>query len=225
MSLDLNTIVQYPLPDDQYFKEEIKKTQIYIHHTAGGANAINVIEGWKKDSVRIGTALVVAGKPSKTSKYKEGEIYQAFPSKYWAYHLGLKKDVFEKRGIVYTALDKVSVGIEICNWGQVTLTDKGWETYVGSTIPESEVVEYSTPFRGYRHYHKYTNAQLESTKNLLQFLCDKLNIPKTFAKEKFFDINEDALKGVSGIYTHINVRTDKNDCHPQPELIQMLESL
>jgi len=34
-----------------------------------------------------------------------------------------------------------------------------------------------------------------------------------------------ALDGKAGIWTHVSYRYDKSDCHPQPELINMLKTL
>jgi hypothetical protein len=122
-------------------------------------------------------------------------------------------------------LDKFSIGIEVCNWGQVTKTEKGWETYVGTTVPEKEVVEYATPFRGYRHYHKYTDIQLNNLRDVIVYFGEKYEIPVKYIGDSIFDINVDALKGEAGVFTHVSVREDKNDMHPQQELIEMLKSL
>ena len=40
-----------------------------------------------------------------------------------------------------------------------------------------------------------------------------------------WDISENALSGQPGIFTHTSVRSDKTDCHPQPELVRMLIEL
>jgi hypothetical protein len=40
-----------------------------------------------------------------------------------------------------------------------------------------------------------------------------------------FELNKEALNGLPGIWTHVNVRNDKFDCSPQPELIAMIKSL
>jgi len=42
---------------------------------------------------------------------------------------------------------------------------------------------------------------------------------------ELFDICEGAIMGKPGIYTHNSYRTDKSDIHPQPEMIQMLNTL
>ncbi len=226
--LDVNTLIQYKLNDEQYFKEEHPKTQIIGHHTAGNSNPYNVIDFWNSNPDRIDTAFVIGGNPAtathKTKEWKDGDILQAFSSKFWGYHLGLKQEVFTKAGVPYKPLDKFSIGIEICNWGQLQLKNGKYITYVGSEVPANEVIMYETPFRGYKFYHRYTDAQIESFIRLVKYLCEKFNIPKTYNAD-MWDISHNALAGNPGIYTHVSVRTDKNDCHPQAELIQGLKAL
>ena len=38
-------------------------------------------------------------------------------------------------------------------------------------------------------------------------------------------MNQEAKDGKPGIWTHANVRPDKTDCFPQPELMDMLNGL
>ncbi len=222
--LDIGKIIQQKLPANCYFQEEIPKTQIFIHHTAGGSNAANVINGWKTRTDRVSTAFVIAGKPaSATSGYNDGDIYQAFPSKHWGYHLGLKKAVFTEQGVPYKPLDKTSVAIEICNWGAVTPKNGKYETYIPNAfVPEADVLPLD--YKGKTHYHLYTDAQLAALKDLLVYLCEKYNIPKTY-NAGMFDISKDALTGTPGIWTHTSVRKDKVDCSPQPKLLEVLKSL
>lgn len=226
--LDVNSLIQYKLTDNQYFKEEHPKTQAFVHHTAGNPNPYNVIDFWNSNPDKIDTAFVIGGNPAtvknKTKNWVDGEILQAFSSKFWGYHLGLKQEVFTKAGVPYKPLDKTSIGIEICSWGQLQYKDGKYINYVGGEVQPNEVVVYDTPFRGYKFYHRYTDAQIESTIKLLKYLCEKFNIPKTY-DPAIWDINKKALAGDPGIYTHVSVRTDKFDCHPQAELIQGLKAL
>jgi len=224
--LDIGKIIQRPLPETNYFKEIHTKSQIFIHHTAGSANPFNVVTGWKARTDKVATAFIIAGKPSKeTDGYKDGDIVQCFSSKYWAYHLGLKSDVFKKMGVPYKSLDKTSIGIEICNWGWVMKQPDGtFKNYVNGTVPSDEVVDLGTEYRNKRYYHKYTDAQLQATKDLLEYLCKEYNIPKTYY-DNMFDVNKDCLSDKSGIWTHTSVRYDKWDCSPQPNLKSFLKSL
>lgn len=223
--IDLNEIVQYKLHEDQYLKEETPKFQIFIHHTAGNPDPFNAIDFWNSNPTRVGTAFIIGGEPKGgNDRWHDGAIVQAFSSKFWCYHLGLQESLFKKYGVTYKALDKNSIGIEINNWGGLQLKDGKYITYVGTVVDPSEVVEYATPFRGYKYYQKYTDKQIENTIRLVKYLCEKFNISKAY-NEDMWDISGRALSGVNGIWTHVSVRADKSDCSPQPELIEALKAL
>jgi hypothetical protein len=55
-------------------------------------------------------------------------------------------------------------------------------------------------------------------------LVETYNIPKDYKKD-MWDISRSALSGSPGIYTHVSFRKDKSDCHPQEELIDLIQSL
>lgn len=224
--LDIKKIIQYPLNKGQFFEEEHPKSQLIIHHTAGNSNPFICIDGWNTNQDRIGTAFIIGGKPKNgETKYKDGDILQCFSSKFWCYHLGIGKEVFSKYGIKYQPLDKTSIGIEICNWGYLTKQVNGtFKNYVGGIVPIEEVIDLGKEFRGYQYYHKYTDAQLNSLKELLVYLSDKYKISKQY-NEGMWDINQGCLNGTNGIWTHVSCRQDKFDCFPQPNLISMLKSL
>lgn len=226
MALDIKKIIQYPLKADQFFDEEQPKTQIVIHHTAGNASPIVVIDGWNNNLDKIGTPFVIAGKPKdKNSKWQDGDIYQCFSSKKYAYHLGIPSETFKQYNIPYQRLDKIAIGIELCNWGYLTKQADGtFKNYVGGIVPAEEVTDLGSEFRGYQFYHSYTDSQLNSLRDLIIYLCDKYNIPKTY-NENIWDINQAALNGQSGIFSHTSYRKDKYDCSPQPKLITMLKEL
>jgi N-acetyl-anhydromuramyl-L-alanine amidase AmpD len=205
---DLN-FIELPLRPQEYFTETVKKDKIVIHHTAGSGIAQNVHHGWNSDGQRIGTPFLIDA---------AGRIFRMFDEENgWAWHLGVGSKV----------VDSSAIGIELTNWGWLNRVGDRYTTYVNSTVPASNVVEYSKPFRGYRFYEKYTDAQISSLKVLLKHLTNKYNI--TFNKGRFdekegwFDVRSDA-RG-AGIWNHTNYRRDKWDMHPQKELIDMLNSL
>jgi hypothetical protein len=217
-------ITQHNFPTTQYIQEKKSKTQIYLHHTAGNSNAINVFKGWESNLERISTCVVIAGKPGKSDTFTDGQIIQGFPSECWAYHLGLTESTFHKFNLPYKSLDKESIGIEICNWGQLTYKNNKYYNYVNKVVANEEVVELSTPFRGCKYFHNYTDAQIQSVKELLIYWKSKYNIPLTYHND-IFDVNVRALRGESGVYTHCSVRYDKVDIYPHPKMIEMLKSL
>ena len=40
-----------------------------------------------------------------------------------------------------------------------------------------------------------------------------------------FELDDEALNGKAGLFTHTNYRKDKSDCSPQPELLKMILEL
>lgn len=221
--LDISKIIQYPLPEDQYRRVAYRKDQIVLHHTASGPSAEGVINYWKSSRDRIATAFVIDG---------DGDIYQCFSSKYYAAHLGIPSSQIKALGFADYAtrtdtLHKLSVGIEICNWGGLTKDAKGrWVSYAGVVIPDCDIEFYPEGFRGYKAYQKYTPGQIEATKNLVTYLCNTYLIPTDY-REDMWNVSKDAIAGKKGIYSHTSYRRagDKQDLHPQPEIIAMLKNL
>jgi N-acetyl-anhydromuramyl-L-alanine amidase AmpD len=209
-------------PDNQYLHTDYEKVQIYLHHTAGNSDGGRVFSHWAKTETRVATCVCISGKGANSG---DGKIIQGFSSRDWAYHLGLKSSTFKSRGIPYKSLDKISIGIEICNFGYLKKDDDGnFRTYVDSIIPKEDVIELKKPYRGYKYWHNYTDAQIESVRKLLLYWNDRYGIPLDY-NEDVWDITDRALKGEKGIFTHNSVRTDKRDIYPHPKLIKMWKSL
>lgn len=214
-------IKQVAFPESQYIKEEHPKKQIYIHHTAGNASGENVFLSWAANSERIATCVSISGKGSNTI---DGQIIQGFSSKHWAYHLGLKESTFQSVGVPYQSLDKISIGIEICNWGQLTEKNGKFYNYVNKVVPADEVIKLDKPYKKHQFFHNYTDAQIASVKDLLLLWNNKYGIPLDY-NEDIWDITPRALKGEKGVFTHNSVRRDKVDIYPHPKMIEMLKSL
>jgi len=100
--------------------------------------------------------------------------------------------------------------------------------YVPNTAckPVEYIYEYCTkaPWRNIQYWERYTDKQLAALKELLQMLCTKHNIPKTYNAD-IWDVSRRALMGEAGIFCHVSYRNDKSDPHPQIELVNMLKSL
>jgi len=223
--LDLTKIKQVPLSEKQYVKEETKKLQIVLHHTAGNSSGVSTIKMWDADDRgRIATCVTISGKGQSRNTY-DGEICQAFSSKHWAYHLGIKPDVFRANGVKPQNLDKLSIGIEICNWGPLDKVGDKFFNYVDREVPKDQVCELETPYKGHKYYHAYTDAQIESVKQLLLYWKNVHNIDITYKEEDMWKVSKNALLGTPGVYTHNSYRRDKTDVSPQPKLIAMLKSL
>ena len=221
MTLAELNIKKIQFPDNQYIKEETPKKQIYLHHTAGNSSAEATFKYWAGNKERIATCVSIAGPGSPEG---DGQIVQGFSSQYWAFHLGLKESTFQKHGVPYRSLDKTSIGIEICNWGQLSKSGDRYYNYVMKQVPAEDVIELEKPFKGHKYFHNYSDAQIESTRKLLLFWRERYGIPLTY-DPGIWDISRDALVGTPGVYTHNSVRTDKIDVYPHPKLIEMLKSI
>ena len=127
-------------------------------------------------------------------------------------------------------MNRHSVGIELCNFGYLNEYNRNW---VNVKAAENQIAE--CLFRGYNKYHKISNDQLKSTKKLIEYIAsrDSIDVTKglihwinTQGVEKAFEFQQEAYEGkVKGLLSHSNVRKDKEDIHPQDELIDMLLSI
>jgi hypothetical protein len=224
--LDLKKIKQVPLSEKQYVKEETKKLQIVLHHTAGNSSAPGTIKMWDADDRgRIATCIVISGKGLSKDTF-DGEIAQAFSSKFWAYHLGIKPDTFRAQALPYRSLDPLAIGIEICNWGPLTLKNDGkFYNYVDRVVPADQVCTLEKSYKGYTYYHAYTDAQIESVKQLLVYWGKIHGISLKYNEKDMWEVSKNALSAVPGVYTHNSYRKDKSDISPQPKMIAMLKTL
>ena len=214
-----SNIKQFPLQSDQYYQDEYPKTQIFLHHTAGSSDPFNTVTDWDSDARgRIATCVVV-GRGTN-----DGVIVQAFSSKYWAYHLGVKTSVFKAHSIPFLTLDKTSIGIEICNWGQLTEVNGKYFNYVNKEVSSDDVCILDEPFKGFKYFQKYTTAQIAAVESLLRYWGPLYGIPLDY-NEDIWDVTNRALTASPGVFTHNSVRSDKVDVFPQPELINMLKTL
>jgi N-acetyl-anhydromuramyl-L-alanine amidase AmpD len=227
------------LPVDEYLPELHDKRTIYLHHTAGRHNPYGVRQWWEVDKKelnvqqrRVATAFIIGRRDDEgRGDEHDGEVLRVFDEKYWAYHLGLRTASNRR-------LNAQAIGIELCNLGPLEEKNGGfwkvWRNKQGEItgevrIPESEVCDLGREWRGVRFFHKYTEKQLQVCKRLILTLAHEelYDIPiRSFSYDwNWFNLQMDALSGHPGIWTHSNVRGDKTDCFPQPELIDMLNSL
>ena len=215
------------LPEDQYIRTATNKKQIFLHHTAGNSNAAGVVEYWARTPERIATSFIIGGQPPRgITAWKDGQIVQCYSSQYWGYHLGIPSRSRPPGSRPSKQIEQESIGIEICNWGWLRQRPDGkFINYVGGVMNDSEVFDLQYKYRGYRYWHNYTDAQIDSVRELLLFLCNRWNIPTQFVGTSMFEINARAFRGQPGIWSHTSVRRDKTDIYPHPKIISMLSSL
>lgn len=214
-------IKQISFPESQFIKQETAKTQIYLHHTAGGPSGELTYNYWAGNPERVATCVCISGPGRNTI---DGQIIQGFSSKFWSYHLGLRESTFSQFNLPYRSLDRISIGVEICNWGQLTLRDGKYYNYVNREVPADQVIKLDRPYKNHIYFHNYSDAQIQSTKELLLLWEERYSIPLTY-NEDIWQISRRALNGEPGIYTHNSVRRDKIDIYPHPKMIEMIKSL
>jgi hypothetical protein len=216
-------IEKHFLPLGEYKSGPTNKEYVFLHHTAGWQNPFKTIDSWERDNRgAVATEFVLGGQSIKGNDTKyDGKMVQAFPEGGYGWHLG-------KNGSQH--MHAHSVGIEVNNFGYI----KDGKTYAGTTAHESQIVTLDKPFRGYKTWHRYSDAQIEALHKWILWIGERDSIDvraglPALVKEKgadAFEFNEDAYYGkVKGLWTHTNTRKDKSDMFPQQELLDMLTSL
>lgn len=234
------------LPKGEYYPGPTQKDWVFIHHTAGWNDPYGTISAWGRDTRgEIATEFVLGGpKISNGDITYDGELVQAFPPGGYAWHLGTGNNLMHRN----------SVAIEVCNFGYLTkggynkwnaktgknewiaLKPNSYYTYVGTEVEpgSSQLVTLPKAFRGHLTWHRYSDAQLSVLKDLILHIADRdgIDVRKglpELIKSKgadafdFFDVK--FVGRTPGLWSHTNVRKDKVDMFPQPELIDMLLSL
>jgi hypothetical protein len=223
---DLQTITsKYPMAKI-FYDEVTPKKQIVIHHTAGGQDIANEVRWWSTRTDRVSTHYITNN---------AGEKEQVFPDENWSNNLGVKGSTFKSLGLPYQNLNRTSLSIEMQAFGGLTLKNGIYRTHVNSKIPPERVARpvdkngNFITYKGYKYYEKYSNANIQRVKEIIQGWKSKYSIPFTYNYDELFPnsgkLSTNALKGVAGVYTHNSYRTGKSDVFPQVELIAMLKSL
>ena len=226
------TIDRQYLDKDEYVRDygKIEPLGFFIHHTAGWDNPYNTVSNWNRDKRgRVATQYCIGGTnvKGKTAKY-DGVVVECFPNNYLGWHLG-KVGNFQ--------ISKMSGGVELNNFGYLKKKGDKYYTYVNTEVQPEFVCDLGYKFRGHQYWHAYSNKQIESLRLLILHLRDiypKMDLvnglPKLLkegvAPADAFEFNSDAYNAKQfGLWTHTNVRKDKFDCFPQPELVEMLKQL
>ena len=240
---DFNIIINKShMPKNEYYTTNEDKEWIFIHHTAGWNNPYNTIKHWARDSRgRVATEFVLGGqKITNNDNEFDGVTVQAFPEGGYGWHLGIGNNI----------MHRASVGIEVNNFGYLTeggyykridgkrtwikKTSGKFYTYVGTEAHSSQVVELDEKFRGFKHWHRYSDKQISELEKLLRYIGDRdgIDIRKglpELVREKgakaFDECSVSMCTNTKGLWSHTNCRTTKFDMFPQPELINMLLSL
>jgi N-acetyl-anhydromuramyl-L-alanine amidase AmpD len=221
-----NWIETYHLSENEYIKKETPKNYIMIHHTAGRENPYKVINHWDADNRgRVGTNYVIGGVSADGEESEhDGRVLRAIKDEYFGWHIGA--------GGSYRMKEQ-TLSIEICTAGGLKKKDGKWYTWFKEEVHPSQVCILKKKFRGYQAFQKYTNEQLKSLEALLRHLSKKHDISLKAGMQEYMNKGKDAFEWdaniyngkVEGLISHTNVRKDKSDVFPQPELIELIKRL
>lgn len=231
-------IVKDLLEPGEFYAQQTKKNSIYWHHTAGGHRPDYCIDGWEVDKtklggqLKVGTPWIIGGMSvsDPADINFDGIAVNTFDDKYWNHHLGVKTVPVAQNEL----LNRQSIPIEVCNYGYLSKNRSGrFVNYLGKPVPDNMVTELDKPFRGFIYWHRYTDKQLETLGTLTCDIASRHNIDIKLGLQQFihsgaaaFEVNQAALKGLPGLWSHTNVRpTGKWDMYPCPRLIQLIKNL
>lgn len=196
--------VQYRLPAVQFMGKDatVKKSGVVLHFTAG-STVEGAYQSWLADSARVGTAYIVG---------KDGSVYETFEPGAWAYHLGAKDALQEKR----------TIGIELVNEGPLQVNGDNLVWWPGEfsakycVIGQREkYVHVPEGWRGFHYFASFSQEQIQATAALVGTLLDQFSIPRAFLPEgKRLEYCPVEARKLSGITTHANWRKDKFDIGP-----------
>ncbi len=209
-------IVKKYLDRGQYLTTQDEKRSIFLHHTVG-TNAMSAWRWWNSTPDRVGTPYIID---------RDGTILEVFDPSMWAFHLGIRGDDNWQ--------EKHSVPIELVSAGPLRFENGEFRFYPlwpnkmrYTIIPEEEVMTLKKEYKGHKYWHDYTDAQYESLKWLIGYVC--MNFPSMDVSndmDKFHQFDQSVITDHKpGIWAHSAVRKDKSDVVPFPKLIMALKEV
>ena len=214
----MNIISTRRLPAAQYLETEYEKTGIVLHFTAG-ATAGGALDWWKVTPERVAAPYVISAR---------GEVFEAYPDKCWAFHLGVKG---------HSNLDKHTIAIEIVNVGPLQHSNSiaagqgklcWWpenfskpycdvtSTYMYTLLP-------GRGWRGFQYFANYTPEQYASVNELLRHICSQHGINRECVPATKRLLTDLAFMSTfKGISAHSNFRKDKTDVGPAFDWVKLV---
>lgn len=191
---------------DFHYNETHRKNLVVLHYTQGWI--WGDLPTLTTSHLHVSVPFVVA---------RSGRIYRLFPEDRWSYHLGRAKDV---TGSVET-LTKRSIAIEISNVGQLELDGDDLK-FAGRTYCKTSETQYyqklASPYRGYRYFASFTDAQYAAVDALIGQITTSHGIARKFLDpDKRYAVftSDKAADDHKGIASHVNYRrTGKTDIGP-----------
>lgn len=179
-----------------YYTTKARKTQICLHFTVG--TITGDIATLTKSGQHMSVHYVID---------RLGNIYNLIPldkEKNWSYHVG--------SGAVGTngTISKSAIGIEVSNYGPLYWHVSGYYNTYAQLYSTDVNDTLKTEFRGHEYYTAMPESQKNALYDLIEWLCDKMDIPHNYKLEGMFEDDKTA-QAFSGIFTHAQVRKDKYD--------------
>lgn len=194
--------------EGDYYRQANYKNQIVWHHSAGWDDARGMFDWWRKDKVyHVATSVGISD---------DGTIYRGFDEAFWAHHIGMNHPNNVVRNMQ-------SIAVEICNWGGLTQKNDKLYSWANVEIPKEKTIELN--FKGVKFYERYTDAEIESLKRWTLLNAMRFDIPVAYREQDMWQVSQNAIKGIPGIYTHNSFIDWKTDVSPQPHLIKMAKEL
>jgi hypothetical protein len=191
-----------------FYRETHQKKQIVWHHSAGWDDARGMYDWWRQDGAyHVATAIGIVD---------AGIVFRGYDEGFWAHHIGMQHPFNVLR-------NQQSVAVEICNWGALTEVSEGLKSWAGAIVPKNKTIELS--YKGIKYYEIYTDAEIESLKKWTLLNALRFGIPLKYNEADMWQVSQNAIDGVAGIYTHNSFLSWKSDVSPQPKLIAMAKKL
>lgn len=190
-----NDMLLKELPRENYILEETQKDMIVLHFTVSYDSTSPYETFLHQKTKGVATPFIV-------DKIGPKHIIKLFDEKYCSYHLGQNEFFNNWKN------DKRSIGIEVVNIGPVWFQNGVWyDNYQKKSgkksTPEQDIVKGEN--RDAQGAVKFPDEQIVATCNLINFLCDKWNIPREVPKDKTsFQLPK--LNNFKGITSHMMFR-------------------
>ena len=124
-------------------------------------------------------------------------------------------------------LNQETIGIEIDAWGPLKKEGGQFINAYGRPLTtDTPMEEIDKPFRGYKYYQEYYQAQVDALYLLLKMLSVEHGIQlEGLNRTLNFEVLPAAELNKSGLFSHTNFRADKSDVYPARRLVAMLRML
>ena len=182
---------KYKLENGNFYHKEYQKTQIVLGNTFN--IGMDHVKGWKHRNL---------GNYKNTSTFsidRKGNIYEHYDPKFYSDFIG--NENYDKKII--------SILIENRGWLLKDITKNIYIDWVGN-IYNKKINVVDKRWRGYNYWEPYTNKQLNSTVELVKYLCDKYDIKPSVVGHNTYIEDITLHEGISFRSNYSKHMTDLN---------------